>query len=100
MRLPLHFKHTVNIYRTEVNGYKSEQALAATITCHIQPVSDNYAIGQMGRDGKDYKLFALNEVKVGDRLEDTASGAKYDVTAANIHTFRGKTHYEAELRGL
>lgn len=100
MRIPLHFRNSVHIYRTEKDGYKSINALVTTIPCHIQPMTDRYAIGEMGRDGKDFKLFSTSEVRVGDRLEDVASGAKYDVTAANDHTFRGKTHYEAVLRGV
>lgn len=100
MRLALHYNHNVDIYRTEVDGYKSEQALVTSIACHIQPLTDEYAQGQMGRDGKDFKLFARDEVRVGDRLVDTVSGDRYDVTAANAHSFRGKTHYEAVLRGV
>lgn len=94
-----HFTDSVTIARTTVTGYQSTYSNVATIFCHIQPITDRYGIGEMGRDGKDYRMYSYAEVKVGDRLTHTDT-RKFEVTGAAKYSFRGKTHYQSTLRGV
>ena len=91
------FKDTATISRSVVTGNKTTYAEVETIACHIQPVSDSYAPGQMGRDAKDFRLFSTGEVRIGDRIVDQNAKA-YEVYGAKQHNFRGRKHYEASLR--
>ena len=88
---------TATISRSTVTGNKTTYAEAVTIACHIQPLSTGYGIGQMGRDGKDYRLFCIAEVRIGDRIVDQ-DGQAYEVTGAQKLQYRARTHYQADLR--
>lgn len=88
---------TATISRSSVTGNKTTYSEAATIACHIQPLAYGFSTGQMGRDGKDYRLFALAEVKIADRIVDE-DGQKYEVTGVQKLKFRGRLHYQADMR--
>ena len=74
---------TATISRSVVTGNKTTYAEATTIACHIQPLSYGFGIGQMGRDGKDYRMFSTSEVKIGDRIVDENDKA-YEVTGVQF----------------
>lgn len=94
-----HFTDTATISRSSLtaNTNKTTYSVAGTIACHIQPLQYDIALGQMGRDGKDYRLFSKAEVKIGDRIVDQNS-KKYEVTGVNFYSFRNRQHYQADLR--
>jgi len=95
-----HFTSTVSIARSSVAGNKTTYATVATgVACHIQPLSGELAIAEMGRYAKTHLMFSKTEVKVGDRLTD-ASGKEYEVVSSEGHSFRGRSHYEANLRAV
>jgi len=88
---------TATLSRSLVTGNKTTYNVASTIACHIQPLSTGYGIGQMGRDGKEYRLYSAAEVKIGDRIVDENSQT-YEVTGAQFLKFRGRSHYQVDLR--
>lgn len=94
-----HFTDTATVSRSVVTGNKTTYAEVASFPCHIQPISDSYGQGQMGRDGKDFRMFSTDEVRIGDRITDQ-NDAKYEVKGALQHKFRSRRHYEATLRGV
>ena len=91
------FRDTATISRSVVTGNKTSYVEATSIPCHIQPVSDSYAQGAMGRDSKDFRMFSTGEVRIGDRIVDQ-NGTKYEVYGTKFHQFRSRQHYEASLR--
>lgn len=91
------FKDTATISRSVVTGNKTAYEEVGSIACHIQPVSDSYAQGAMGRDAKDYRMFSTGEVRIGDRIVDQ-NDKVYEVYGAKQHSWRGRQHYEASLR--
>jgi len=93
------FRDTATISRSVVTGNKTAYEEVETIPCHIQPVSDKYAQGQMGRDAKDFRMFSTGEVRIGDRIVDQ-NAKPYEVYGAKQHIWRRSKHYEASLRGL
>lgn len=88
---------TATISRSTVTGNKTTYAVAVTIACHIQPLSAGFSTGQMGRDGKDYRMYSLAEVLIGDRIVDE-DGEKYEVTGVQKLKYRARTHYQSDLR--
>lgn len=95
-----HFRDTVTLSRSVVTGNKTTYATVGdAFACHIQPDTKAYATGEMARTQKAFKLFSTADVRIGDRLLDQ-NGAKYEVYGAAQYRFRGKTHYEAQLRGV
>lgn len=91
------FQHTATISRSVVNGNKTTYSAVGSIACNIQPVSDAYAQGAMGRDSKDFRLFSTQEVRIGDRIVDQ-NDKRYEVYGVKFHQFRSRSHYEASLR--
>lgn len=91
------FRDTITISRAVVAGNKTTYSSVGSIACHIQPVSDAYAQGAMGRDAKDFRLFSTGEVRIGDRIVDQSS-KKYEIYGVKLHTWRGRSHYEASMR--
>lgn len=89
--------NTATIYRSSVTGNKTNYAAAETIACHIQPLSYGFNGGQAGRDGKDYRLFSTLPLEIGERIVDE-NGQKYEVTGVQRHKFRGRSHYQADMR--
>lgn len=95
-----HFKSTVTLSRSTVTGNKTTyDTVGDPFACHIQPITDTYSEGAMGRSQKSFLMFSTSEVRIGDRLLDQ-DGAKYEVYGAVNYRFRGQTHYEATLRGV
>ena len=94
-----HFTDTAAVSRSVVTGNKTDYEEVGSFACHIQPINDSYGQGQMGRDGKDFRMFSTDEVRIGDRIVDQ-NGAKYEVKGALQHKFRARRHYEATLRGV
>lgn len=92
-----HFTSTVTISRPVVTGNKTTYEEVGSIPCHIQPVTDAYAQGQMGRDSKDLLMFSASEVRIGDRIVDQ-DDKKYEAYGVKHHQFRGRSHYETALR--
>lgn len=90
-------KVTISRSSLTENTYKTTYSEVGTIACQIQPLAYGFGIGQMGRDGKDYRMFSTAEVRIGDRLEDE-NGKKYEVTGAQLLTWRSRQHYQSELR--
>lgn len=97
--LASYFKDTATVSRSTVTGNKTTYAEVGSYSCHIQPITDNYANGQMGRDGKDFRMFSTSSVLIGDRIVDQ-NAKKYEVTGASLYKFRGRQHYQATLRGV
>lgn len=95
-----HFRDTVTLSRSVVTGNKTTYATVGDpFACHIQPMDDSYSTSSMGRTQKAFKMFSTTEVRIGDRLIDQ-NGAKYEAYGAVYHRFRGKKHYEAQLRSV
>lgn len=95
-----HFRDTVTLKRSTVTGRQTTfAAVGDPFACHIQPVSGQTAPGQMGRGAKSFKLFSTVEIRIGDRLTDQ-NAVDYEVYGVEHHSFRGKSHYEAELRAV
>lgn len=94
-----YFTKTVTLSRSTVSANKTTYQNVGTITCHIQPMSDKYQHGSMGRDSKDFMLFSTQEVRIGDRIVEQ-SGRTYEVYGAKQHEFRGRSHYECTLRSV
>lgn len=94
-----HFTSTITIKRKTTTGNKTTFAEFSTgVPCHIQPVTATYENGQWGRLSKEYLLFSQTEILVGDKLTDQ-DGRDYEVFGSQKLTFRGRTHYECQLRG-
>lgn len=95
-----YFQHTVTVSRSVVTGNKTTYAqVGAAFASHIQPMSESYSQDSMGRGGKSFKMFSTSEVRIGDRIVDQ-DGIKYECYGIKHLTFRGKSHYEASLRGV
>lgn len=95
-----HFTSAVTIARSTVTGNKTTYANVSTgVPCHIQPLGGELSMGEMGRYGKTHLMFSRTEVKVGDRLTDSA-GKEYEVVGVEALRFRGQSHYEANLRAV
>lgn len=95
-----YFTTSLTISRKVVTGNKTTFSVAGSVLCHIQPLSPSYQNGQWGRLQKEYLMFSVDEVRIGDKLADS-SGNKYEVFALTDQKFRiGHRHYEAHLRGL
>jgi len=95
-----HFTNTVAISRAVVTGNKTTFAEISTgVPCHIQPLTGQLANGQWGRLQKEYLCFCETELRIGDKLVDNA-GKEYEVFGLQELTWRGRTHYEAQLRGV
>ena len=92
-----HFKDTVTVSRATTTGYKTSYETVKDIPCHIQPVSDSYAMADTGRDARDFRMFSTDAVRIGDRLKDQ-NDKLYEVYGVKHHRFRGKQHYESSLR--
>lgn len=88
---------TATISRSTVTGNKTTYAEVGSIACQIQPLAYGFSAGQMGRDGKDYRMFSTSEVKIGDRITDENDKA-YEVTGVQKLQFRNRTHYQSDLR--
>ncbi|MGX7894403.1 hypothetical protein [Tsuneonella sp. HG222] len=98
--LDSHFTDTATIARRSVLGNKTTYATVGDpFACHIQPIDDTFATGEMGRGGKAYRLFSLAEVRIGDRLTDQ-NDKLYEVYGVKHHTFRARSHYEGTLRSV
>lgn len=93
------FTDTVTISREVVTGNKTTYAEATSIPCHIQPLSDSYIQGTMGRDGKDFRMYSTTEVFIGDRLVDQNS-KEFEITGVATLAFRARKHYQSTLRGV
>jgi hypothetical protein len=91
------FTNQATIWRSTVTGNKTSYSAAETIACHIQPLSYGYNAGQAGRDGKDYRLFSTLPLEIGERIVDE-NGQKYEVTGVQHHQYRGRSHYQSDLR--
>lgn len=95
-----HFRDTVTLSRSVVTGKKTTYSQVGTaFACHIQPMDDTYSTTSMGRSQKAFKMFSTTDVRIGDRLVDQNT-IKYEVYGVMFHRFRGKRHYEAQLRGI
>ena len=94
-----HFTDTATQSRSTTSGYKTTYAEVATFPCHIQPMSEEYTQGQMGRDQVDFRMFSTAEVRIGDRITDQ-NDKKYEVYAAARYSFRSKQHYQSKMRAV
>lgn len=95
-----YFKTTMTVSRGVVTGNKTTFAVVATVQCHIQPVAPTFQNGQWGRTQKEYRMYSLDEMRIGDKLTDQ-NGDKYEVFGAMKHNFRiGFRHYQYLIKGL
>lgn len=92
------FTDTATISRKVVTGNKTAYTETGSIACHIQPLTDSYSNGFMGRDGKDFRMFSTGEVRIGDRIVDQNARA-YEVTGVSLMNFRARSFYQTTLRG-
>lgn len=94
------FTKSLTISRKVVTGNKTTFSVAGSIMAHVQPLAPTYQNGQWGRLQKEYLMFSLGQVFIGDKLED-AEGAKYEVFGVTEQNFRiGFRHYQANIRGI
>lgn len=95
-----HFTETVTLKRKTVTGNKTTFATVGDpFACHIQPMTGQPTPGQMGRGERTFRLFSTEAVRIGDRLTDQ-NAVEYEVYGVEHHRFRGKQHYQAELRAV
>lgn len=95
-----HFRDTVTLKRSSVTGNKTTYATVGDpFACHIQPMTGQPTPGTMGRGERTFRMFSTDEVRIGDRLIDQNEIA-YEVYGVELHRFRNKQHYEAELRAV
>lgn len=95
-----HLTHTVSIARKTVSGNKRTFSTVSTgVRCHIQPQTGVFQNGQWGRVDKEFLLFSPTAIVIGDKLTDQ-DGKEYEVHGSQKLTFRGRTHYECQLRGV
>lgn len=94
------FTHTVSISRKTTTGNKRAFSEVSTgVPCHIQPTTGVFENGQWGRVDKSFLLFSQTEIRIGDQLTDQ-DGKEYEVVGSQFLSFRGRSHYECQLRGV